>query len=258
MGNDAKCSIIDTMSENETPFHLPFLKKEQLTKDCYTFYFKRTGEERDFIPGQYYEIKLDIENPDERGTDRVFTISSSPTDKEFITITTRIIQSSFKLALNQLKEGEMVQFNGPWDDLNFDEKDTSPHVFLAGGIGITPYHSIVKYAIDKQINTPMTLFVSWKNMDEMVFDNFFRNAEIELPNFTYVPTLTEENDVASDVWGGELGRVDGNMIKKYVTDVKNSKYFFSGPPAMVKALKETVQQMGVSNEKIIAEEFEGY
>jgi ferredoxin-NADP reductase len=204
------------------------------------------------------EIKLDIKSPDERGDSRVFTISSSPTEQEFYTVTTRIIQSSFKLRLNELKEGELVQFNGPWDDLNFNEKDTAPHVFLAGGIGVTPYHSIIKYSLDKNIQTQMMLLVSWKNLDEMVFDDFFRDAQEKLPNFTYVPTLTEENEMSADIWDGEKGRINEDMIKKYVTDIHNSKYFFAGPPAMVKALKETVQGMGVPNEKIIAEEFEGY
>ncbi len=245
------------MSDNETPFFLPFDHKEQLTKDTYTFYFKRNGQERDFVPGQYYEIKLDIKNPDERGDSRVFTISSSPTNTEFITITTRIIQSSFKLRLNEIQPAEMVQFNGPWDDLNFDEKDTSPHVFLAGGIGITPYHSIVSYCMDKNIKTPMILFVSWKNRDEMVFDEFFRNANNHHENFSYVPTLTEE-ELNPGEWDGEMGRINSEMIAKYVSDIANSKYFFSGPPAMVKALKETVEEMGVPKEKIIAEEFEGY
>lgn len=245
------------MSDNETPFFLPFVKKEQLTGDAYTFYFKRTGEERGFIPGQYYEIKLDIKNPDERGVDRVFTISSSPTDREFMAITTRIIQSSFKMRLAQLKDGEMVQFNGPWDDLNFDEKDTSPHVFFAGGIGVTPYHSIVKYAIDKQITTPMILFASWKNRKEMVFDDFFGNANNHIENFTYVPTLTEEEFNPSE-WDGELGRVNAEMIKKYVYDISGSKYYFAGPQAMVNELKQIVIDMGVSKERIIAEEFEGY
>jgi ferredoxin-NADP reductase len=152
----------------------------------------------------------------------------------------------------------MVQFNGPWDDLNFDENDTSPHVFLAGGIGVTPYHSIVQYALDKDINTPMTLFVSWKNMDEIVFDDFFRSAQEKLSNFIYIPTLTEEQELSSDVWDGEKGRITEDLIRKYISDIPNSKYFFAGPPAMVMALKETVQNMGVPKEKIIAEEFEGY
>jgi predicted ferric reductase len=157
-----------------------------------------------------------------------------------------------------LEPGTKVQFDGPWDDLNFDEKGTSPHVFLAGGIGITPYHSIVQYVMDKNLKTEMTLFVSWKNFDEMVFDDFFRNANNHLENFTYIPTITDETEMSAGVWDGEKGRIDKNMIKKYVTDVTQSKYFFSGPPAMVKALKETVEKMGVPKEKIIAEEFEGY
>lgn len=243
--------------DNETPFFLPFLKKEQLTSDCYSFYFKRTGDERDFVPGQYFEMKLDIKNPDERGDTRVFTVASSPTEQEYFMFTTCIIQSSFKLRLSQLLPGEKIQFNGPWDDLNFDEKDPSSRVFLAGGIGVTPYHSIVKYAIDKNLKTPMILFVSWKNRSEMVFDDFFRDANNHLENFSYVPTLTEES-LDRDEWDGELGRINSEMINKYVYETLKNKYYFAGPPAMVKALKETVEGMGVAKENIIAEEFEGY
>src|SRR3989338_11643822 len=93
----------NSMSNKNIPFFLPFLKKEQLTADTYSFYFRRTGEERDFTPWQYFEMKLDIKNPDERGDTRVFTISSSPTEVGIFTITTRIIQSSFKFRLNELK-----------------------------------------------------------------------------------------------------------------------------------------------------------
>lgn len=244
--------------EEEKPFFLPFVKKDKLTSDCFTFFFKRNGNERDFVPGQTYEMKLPHKDMDERGDDRVFTVSSSPTNKEFVTITTRIIQSSFKKTLDSLKPGEMVQFMGPWDDLNFDPKDTRPHVFLAGGIGVTPYHSIVQYSLEKKITTPMTLFVSWKNKDEMVFDDFFRNAEEELENLNYIPTLTEDESLDSDIWDGEKGRINEEMIRKYVSEIENSKYFFAGPPAMVKALKETVISMGVNKDNLLAEEFEGY
>jgi ferredoxin-NADP reductase len=203
-------------------------------------------------------MKLPHKDLDERGDSRVFTISSSPTNREYITITTRIIQSSFKHTLANLKQGTIVQFDGPWDDLNFDEKDLSPHVFLAGGIGITPYHSIVQYCIDKNIQTPMILFVSWKKRDEMIFDDFFRNANNHLENFSYVPTLTEEEGLDKSNWDGEIGRINEEMLKKYVSDINSSKYYVSGPQVMVNALKETIMGMSVSSEKIIAEEFEGY
>ena len=248
----------NSMSNKNIPFFLPFLKKEQLTADTYSFYFRRTGEERDFTPGQYFEMKLDIKNPDERGDTRVFTISSSPTEVGIFTITTRIIQSSFKFRLNELKPGELVQLDGPWNDLNFDESDTSPRVFLAGGIGITPYHSIVKYCLDRNMKTPMILFVSWKTREEMIFDEFFRNANNHLENFSYIPTLTEEEILVSSEWDGEKGRISSEMIKKYAYEVLKSKYYFTGPPAMVNNLKQTVIDMGVSKENITAEEFEGY
>lgn len=245
------------MSGNK-PFFLEYLQKDQLTSDCYTFYFKKNEKTPDFVPGQTYEMKLPHKNMDERGDDRVFTISSSPTNKEFITITTRIIQSSFKMRLNSLKHGENVKFMGPWDDLNFDPSDMRPHVLLAGGIGVTPYHSIIQYSLDKKINTQMTLFVSWKNQDEMIFDDFFRNAEDELPGFSYVPTLTNDPSLDADVWDGERGRITDEMLKKYVNHMQESKYFFAGLPAMVNSLKKTVVELGVPKENLLSEEFEGY
>jgi ferredoxin-NADP reductase len=201
-------------------------------------------------------MTLPHKNVDERGEARVFTISSSPTDSQYIAITTRIIQSSFKMTLASLKPGDMVNFGGPWDDLNFEESDKSPHVFLAGGIGITPYHSIVSYVMDKRLDTQMILFASWKNREEMIFDDFFRNANNHLENFTYVPTITDIENLQN--WDGEKGRVNEEMLRKYIFDIQSSKYYFSGPPVMIKILKETVANMGVPNEKIIAEEFEGY
>jgi len=91
----------------------------------------------------------------------------------------------------------------------------------------------------------------------MIFDDFFRNANNHLENFTYVPTITDEQLNPSE-WDGETGRIDEVMIKKYVSQLNVSKYFFSGPPAMVSALKEIVKGMGVPSDKIIFEEFEGY
>ncbi len=244
------------MSEDK-PFFLPFVKKEKLTSDCYTFYFEKTGEEKDFVPGQTYEMNLPHKNMDERGNSRIFTVSSSPTDRKFITITTRIIQSTFKLGLGSLKPGEKVQFEGPYDDLHFDPSNTNPHVFLAGGIGITPFHSIVSYCLDKKIGTPMILFVSWKNQDEMIFDEFFRMIQDALESFSYIPTLTEDQSLGSDIWDGERGRIDKKMIRNYVTKIADSRYFFAGPPAMVNSLKKVILDMGVDRDSPLAEEFEG-
>lgn len=243
------------MSDNDKPFFLPFVKKEKLNKDTYTFYFERTKDARPFVAGQYYEIKLPHKNMDDRGDSRVFTISSSPNDKEYISITTRIIQSTFKLALANLKEGDVIHFDGPWDDLNFDENEKLPYVFLAGGIGVTPYHSIIKYSIEKGLKNKMTLFVSWKIREDMVFHEFFENAQKTLPNFRYIPTLTGEE---SDNWKYETGRIDADMIKRYMSGILDIKCFVAGPPPMVVALKKMILDMNVPKENVVSEDFEGY
>lgn len=239
----------------DTYFYLPFLKKEQLTADTFSFYFKRTGEERDFVAGQYFEIKLDIESLDERGDTRVFTICSSPTEKEYFMITTRAIQSSFKFMLKSLKPGTMIRFDGPWDDLNIDERPNPPKVFLAGGIGITPFHSIVKYCLDKKLDLPMTLFVSWSKREEMIFDEFFTTAQNSLHNFTYVPTITHPE---GDNWKRETGRIDKELLERHLVNQKHYKYYIAGPQAFVNAEKELLIGLGISEQNIVAEEFEGY
>lgn len=240
------------MEESDKPFKIPFIKKEQLNSDTYSFYFKRTEESRDFLPGQFFEIYLQIKDPDERGRDRVFTCASSPTEKEYYMITTRIIESSFKRELLKLEEGDLVRFSGPWDDLNFDENEKAPQVFLAGGIGITPFYSIVQYMIDKNLQMPTRLFVSWKKRDNMIFHEFFKNAEKILSDFTYIPTITE------DTWDGEVGRIDDGMIRKYVNEIEDSRYRIAGPEGLVRAMKDLVKSLEVKKDNIIAEEFEGY
>ena len=244
------------MADNDIPFKIPFLKKEQLAPDTYSFYFERNEKSRDFIAGQYFEVKLRIKDPDERGDTHVFTCASSPTEKKYYMITTRIIESTFKKALAKLKPGTMVQFNGPWDDLNFNETEDLPQVFLAGGIGITPFHSIVKYAVDKKLELPMTLFVSWGSIEEMLFDEFFREAENRLKDFRYIPTVTHSEDLKN--WKGETGRISERLVKKYIKKVRNNRFRIAGPIGLVKAMKELCVQMNMPKENIIFEEFEGY
>ncbi len=141
-------------------FSLLFLIKVQVAKDAYSFYFDRKNRELDFLPGQYVRVTLQIENPDERGKSRFFTISSSPLEKDYIVITTRVIQSSFKKTLQTLTTGIKVSFFGPTGQFVFREEEKIPHVFLAGGIGITPFHSMITYVNEKHIDVSIILFVA--------------------------------------------------------------------------------------------------
>ncbi len=244
------------MTDFSPAFYLPFVKKERLTEDTWTFYFGRNGNEKEFKPGQYFEITLDIKNPDDRGNTRVFTISSSPTNKDFFTITTRIIKSSFKKTLSRLKPGTMIQFEGPWDDLEIDVDDSSPKVFLAGGIGITPFHSIVSYCRDKDLNVPMTLFNSWSTKHDVIFDEFFRNTEKKLSNFSYIPTLSQETNLGD--WDGERGRINQSVIERHVENPESASYYIVGPGGFINGMQTLLLDMRIPQGKIIFEHFSGY
>lgn len=246
-----------------TKFDLTFVKKEKLTKDTYTFYFDRVKrgfeEEIDFLAGQYFRITIPINNPDERGSSRFFTISSSPTEIKFLTITTRIIKSSFKLKLNSIVSGEKISFFGPLGSLHVRENDKDSIVFLAGGIGITPAHSILRYIDNKKLKINFTLIVSFSKRDEVIFYEELKEIELRNSNVKVIYTLTKEDtSTGLGLSGFEAGRINEEMIKKYAQNCLDSKFFIVGPPAMVDAMLSTINNLGISEEKIIKENFTGY
>lgn len=239
--------------ESKKEYYLTFIKKEKVSKDAYSFYFTRAF---DFLPGQYIRMTLDIENPDERGMPRSFTISSSPLE-DYITITTRIIQSSFKKKLESLIPGTKVKFFGPMGSFLFNKEDKTPRVFLAGGIGITPFHSMITYANAKKLAIPVTLFVSFSAVDEVIFKEELEEISKNNPNIKIIYTITYLED-PKDNWKGETGRISESLIKKYIPNVSTPIYYIAGPPKMVEAMVRIVKNMGVSDEKIKTENFIGY
>lgn len=243
------------MQNKASKFELFFLKKEKKSRDAYSFYFDRKGLDFDFIPGQYLKLFLDILDPDERGSSRYFTISSSPTDKDYLTITTRIIQSSFKLRLNSLVSGEKVRAFGPIGYFDFDPKFKNENIFIAGGIGVTPYHSILRFVKSKKIKSKITLFVSFPNRDEAIFFDELKEIEKSNSDIRIVYSLTKEDKIYPEF---EKGRIDIDMIKKYVQDYKSSKFFITGPEAMVLSLYDSLKDWGIQEENIFKEDFPGY
>lgn len=256
-------------------FILPFVRKEQVAKDAWTFYFDRVKrdsagpEDFDFLPGQYIRMTFDIMEPDERGTGRFFSITSSPLNKEYLTITTRILQSAFKKTLASLSPGTDVKFFGPVGRFLLDEDDKRPRIFLAGGIGITPFHSMLTYASEKNLLLPITLFVSFSTVEEIVFYDELQKISEDHPNIKVIYTVTRPEVIPSaafstageseiDVWTGETGRISVDLIKKYAPDFVSSLFYISGPPMMVDAMLALVKEMGVPDEQVKKEKFVGY
>lgn len=239
------------MSFSPKPYVTQFVSKEELTNDTYTFHFKKPKDFQ-FSPGQYNRWTLNLENPDNRGSSRYFTIASSPLDESFINITTRVIKSSFKLKLQNLSEGDNMNFFGPLGNFTLDEEDVRPKVFLAGGIGITPYYSMLSFVYQKKLTNRICLLASFSTEQEAIFYEELTKIPNELPNVQVVYTLTKE-----ELPGFESGRIDDGKIRKY-SDPENSVYYIVGPPAMVSAMEEMVKNMGISEDRIRIENFTGY
>lgn len=252
-------------------FSLQLREKKQVAADAYSFFFSRipAGENTplEFEPGQYLRMILSIEQPDERGSSHFFTIASSPSEKDYIMITTRIIKltalqaslikSTFKMRLSEVQIGDEVSFQGPFGMFVLNEDGVRPRVFLAGGIGITPFRCMSIYAKDMKLVIPITLLASFSHTSDIVFLDEFETVKSILPNFTFVVTITKQQEL-SDLWQGETGRIDALKVEKYVSAMKDSIFFAAGSPGFVSAMSDMLLQLGVEKYNIMTEEFTGY
>ncbi len=209
----------------------------------------------DFTPGQFLRWTFPLSNPDARGNSRSFSLSSSPTE-EFIMMTTRIGPSSLKQSLSALTPGTVVKAIGPMGKFVLDEGN-SPLVFVSGGVGITPFRSMLKYLIDTKSNRSVTLLYSNKMTEEIIYQKELAEWSRGIENVKIVLTITDSGHIPSG-WMGEKGRIDEGMIKKHAADLPHSDFYACGPPVMVEAMVGLLREMHIDEQRIHAEVFSGY
>ncbi len=231
-------------------------EKIKLSYDTYDFIFSLNSN-FSFTPGQYLEWTLGFKNPDSRGNRRYFTIASSPTEKNLrIGIKFYPNSSSFKKNLFFLKPGDKIMAGSLSGDFVLPNNTNKKLVFILGGIGITPFRSIVKYLLDKNIKYPIIAFYSNKKSEDIVYKDLLDEAEKNLGIKT-IYNLTDLESIPKD-WKGEKGRLNENIIKKYVPDYRQRTFYLSGPHAMVVGFEEILYKMGVSPVNIKKDFFPGY
>jgi ferredoxin-NADP reductase len=212
-----------------------------------------------WLAGQYYYFTIPkMLYPDSRGNTRHFTISSSPTEDGLIRLTTRIRQESgYKKTLDELPIGTEIEGEGPNGTFILDEKATSPNVFIAGGIGITPYRSIIKYVVDKGLSVPIHLLYSNSIPEEITFRTELEGWAKTHSNIKIDITISHPEE-SHEPWTGLTGRVNDTMIKKLVNDIENSVFWLCGPPAMIDAMEQVLGSLKITSDKIHSEKFTGY
>ena len=210
-----------------------------------------------FKPGQYLEWTLPHAHPDTRGNRRYFTVASSPTEPE-IRLGVKFNQpsSSFKNALTKLKKGDRLIAGQLAGDFTLPQDTSKKLVWIAGGIGITPFRSMTKYMLDKTEKRTVTLFYAASNPQEFVYKKIFDKAAKEMGLKTiYVITKKENSDKS---WKGEVGHITPEMLKKYVPDYKTRTYFLSRPSGMVNAYKTLLSKLSVPRRNIVTDYFPGF
>lgn len=210
-----------------------------------------------FKPGQFMDITLiNPSETDTEGNSRTFSIASPPYEN-YLMITTRMRDTAFKRVLKTMPLESQVKIEGPSGDLTLHDDVSRPAVLLAGGIGITPFRSIVLQAAKDKLAHRIFLFYSNRRPEDAPFLKELESLEYENPNFELIGTMTEMAK-SQRPWSGETEQISQEILAKYLKGVEASIYYIAGPPAMVKDLNATLKRSGISDGDIRAEEFDGY
>ncbi len=206
--------------------------------------------------GQFVDITLlDPAETDAEGDTRGFSISSAPSE-DVIMITTRLRDTAFKRVLRTMPIGTRVKIEGPFGDLRLHNA-SRPAVVLTGGIGITPFRSILIETIrNGGLPYPVVVFYANRRPRDAAFLDELRELAAQDENLTFIPTMSGLD--MSEPWDGERGRIDASMLQRHLEGVDNAIYYLTGPPGMIKVLRTLLVDSGVDEDDIRTEEFTGY
>jgi ferredoxin-NADP reductase len=210
-----------------------------------------------FKAGEYIDLTLLRSQPGlSNGLTHTFSIASSPSDVEIL-VTTRMRSTVFKQALSILPLGSGVRIEGPMGSFSLHNNTSRPAVFLAGGIGIAPFLSMLSYATGEKLRHPIILFYANRYLEDAAFIDALWKLERANPRFRFVPILTRmaNNDGG---WKGKTGHISAEMLLTQVGVVRGPIYYVAGPPTMVAAARQTLSEVGVDEDDIRTEEFSGY
>ena len=230
-------------------------EKQEVAKGTLEVVFDLLGEEVNFRPGQYFWVTLlDPPYDDEKGPRRHITVVTSPNERGALGLCTRLRDSAFKRSLAELPVGTDVDVEAPKGNFVLPEDTDTPYVFIAGGIGITVFRCMLRYHVAEE-GQPyrITLVYSNRDRESTAFLDELTQLEREHPNFRLVLTMTDDAG-----WEGESRRIDADLLRDYLTDLNSFRYLVAGPPALVEAMVETLDQAGVPEERIQAGRFSGY
>jgi ferredoxin-NADP reductase len=217
--------------------------------------FDLLGEDVDFRPGQYFWVTLlDPPYEDERGPRRHITVATSPNDRGVLGLATRLRDTAFKRSLAELAVGAEVEVEHPKGDFVLPAETDLPYVFVAGGIGITVFRSMLRYIAEEDLPHRVTLVYSNRDRESTAFLDELTELALAHENIDLVLTMT-----ADEGWEGESRYIGPELLRDHLDgDLAGYRYLLAGPPAMVESVTESLREAGIPEERIHPERFSGY
>lgn len=230
---------------------------EQVADGTFAFHFEKPSGFH-FKPGQAVDLVL----PDPAPTSgqyvarHTFSLVSAPFQDELL-IATRMRDSPFKRALKSLSAGAIVRLEGPFGSLTLHGDRARPAVLIAGGIGVTPFVSMLRQAAREQSPQRMLLLYANRRPEDAAFLAELSQLEQRYKYFHLIATMTQAEKSASP-WDGRTGQIDEDMVRAACSELAAPVYYVAGPPGMVEAMRNVLSEFGVNNDAIRSEEFFGY
>lgn len=230
--------------------NLTFHSAIEETKTIKTYFFK-SDLALEYTAGQFIELTIPHDKPDNRGPKRWFTLSSAPT-QELLSITTRLTAddgSTFKKKLDQLKAGDQVLASAAMGDFVLPKLLQTELVFVALGIGVTPFLSMLQWLTDTKEKRPIRLIHAVKTEDDIIFQDIFEASAVHATIVVAKP---------SPAWGGERGHVAAEMILGLEKPSDDTLIYLSGPEQVVESLTKELVTAGLRKDQIVGDYFPGY
>ncbi|MBS0467735.1 MAG: FAD-dependent oxidoreductase [Proteobacteria bacterium] len=235
-------------------YSVKILAKQAVAQGTMGFHLEKPAG-FEFRAGQAFEVQLPGGPEGEDGA-HAFSIVSAPHEGELM-FATRMRDSKFKRALGELPVGASLNIDGPFGSLILHKKLERPGVLVAGGIGITPFMSMLRSAAEQRSGQTLVLLYSNRRPEDTAFLAELQSLAQRNPHMRLLATMTDMSH-SNQAWDGATGYIDSAFVQNAIKDLPAPIFYVSGPPALVEAMRNTLTQAGVDEDDVRSEEFFGY
>ncbi|RMH34226.1 MAG: FAD-dependent oxidoreductase [Nitrospirae bacterium] len=244
------------IADESSGYRVRLIGREEVAYRTIALYFERPSG-FSFLAGQFIDLTLlDLPEPDPDGPTRSLTLASAPSEAHLM-VATRVRETVYKRTLASMPLHTFVQIEGPFGHLTLPESQVRPLIFLAGGIGITPFRSMLVEMATLRLPYRVVLFYVNRRPEDAPFLDELRHLQQQIPGYTFVGVMTQP-DRSKSSWTGETGHLDYAMLNRYIEGLVAPLYYLAGPPGMVRGVQTMLLKAGIRPMDIRAEEFAGY